>query len=75
MPLDDLFQFLLMTFDARWAGLDQRFEPQRCSIGIMSRMIFSCRKLSHGKAEEVEPVCFALRMQGMGDSSFTGVQR
>jgi hypothetical protein len=55
------------------AGLDQGLKPQWCSIGIMSRVIFSCRELSHGEAEEIESEVPFMWMAGMRDSDFTGV--
>ena len=63
-----------MAFDTGLARLDQGFESQWGSIGIMCRVMFSGWKLSHGESKEVESNLTFMGMKCMGDSSFTGMK-
>ena len=65
--LDDLPECFVVTTDRLFAGFDEGLEAEQGSLFVSSRVCFADGVLSDIEAQEVEPCCPIVGLQGVCD--------
>jgi hypothetical protein len=74
VPLNSLFEGLLMSFDGTRTGSNDGFEAQQDAIMPFSRVRFADRKLVDVKTQEIEANLVFTLIQGVRDVCLAGFQ-
>jgi len=74
VPLDDLFEGLLMPFDGTRTGGADGFEAQRDTLMPFPWVRFADRNLLHVKPQEIEADLVFLLIEGVRDVGRAGFQ-